>query len=30
MDPTRGTAELVGRLFDENLTAVALVAALNG
>ena len=30
MDPTRGTAELVGPLFDENLTAVALVAALNG
>ena len=30
MDPTRGTRELVGQLFDENLTAVALVAALNG
>jgi len=30
MDPTRGTAELVGSLFDENLTAVALVGALNG
>lgn len=30
MDPTRGTRELVGALFDDNLTAVALVAALNG
>jgi proteasome accessory factor A len=30
MDPTRGTAELVGPLFEENLTAVALVASLNG
>jgi proteasome accessory factor A len=30
MDPTRGTRELAGPLFDENLTAVALVAALNG
>jgi proteasome accessory factor A len=30
MDPTRGTRELVGALFEDNLTAVALVAALNG
>jgi proteasome accessory factor A len=30
MDPTRGTRELAGPLFDENLTADALVAALNG
>jgi proteasome accessory factor A len=30
MDPTRGTQELVGGLFKQNLTAVALVAALNG
>ncbi len=30
MDPTRGTQELVGSLFEQNLTAVALVAALNG
>jgi len=30
MDPTRGTAELTSALFDENLTAVALVASLNG
>ena len=30
MDPTRGTEELVGPLFETNLTAVALVAALNG
>jgi Pup amidohydrolase len=30
MDPTRGTEELAGRLFQENLSAVALVAALNG
>ncbi|MBW4030253.1 MAG: proteasome accessory factor PafA2 [Acidobacteria bacterium] len=30
MDPTRGTEELTGSLFAHNLTAVALVAALNG
>jgi proteasome accessory factor PafA2 len=30
MDPTRGTRELAGPLFQQNLTAVALVAALNG
>ena len=30
MDPTRGTHELTGALFAQNLTAVALVAALNG
>jgi proteasome accessory factor PafA2 len=30
MDPTRGTRELAGPLFEQNLTAVALVAALNG
>ncbi len=30
MDPTRGTYELTGELFAQNLTAVALVAALNG
>ncbi len=30
MDPTRGTRELAGPLFEQNLTAFALVAALNG
>ncbi len=30
MDPTRGTQALVGPLFEQNLTAVALVSALNG
>jgi proteasome accessory factor A len=30
MDPTRGTEQLVAPLFEQNLTAVALVAALNG
>ena len=30
MDPSRGTEELTGALFAQNLTAVALVAALNG
>ena len=30
MDPTRGTEELAGPLFEQNPTAVALVAALNG
>ena len=30
MDPTRGTRDLTGSLFEKNLTAVALVAALNG
>ena len=30
MDPTRGTRELAGALFEQNSTAIALVAALNG
>ena len=30
MDPTRGTRELVARLFDDNSTALSLVNALNG
>ncbi len=30
MDPTRGTRDLAGALFEENSTAIALVTALNG